>query len=62
MLGDGNRIKFWEDFWCGEGPLRETFPYLYILVESRGVKAAALWDSSRGEGVWNPIFVRPFND
>ena len=35
---------------------------MYILVESRGVQAVALWDSSRGEGVWNPIFVRPFND
>ena len=62
VFGDGNRIKLWEDFWCGEGPLRETFPDLYILVESKGVKAAALWDKSRGEGVWNHIFARPFND
>ena len=62
VLGDGNRIKFWKDFWCEEGPLRETFPDLYILAESRGVKAFALWDRSRGEGVWKPIFVKPFND
>ena len=43
-------------------PFRESFPDLYILVESRGFKAPALWNSSRGEGVRNPIFVKPFND
>ena len=31
-LGDGNKIKLWEGFWCSEGPLRETFPDLYILA------------------------------
>ena len=51
VLGDGNKVKLWKDFWCGEDPLRETLPDLYILAKFRGVKAAALWDSSREEGI-----------
>jgi hypothetical protein len=23
-VGDGSRIKFWLDFWCGNGPLKDT--------------------------------------
>ena len=24
--------------------------------------AVEIWDATRGEGAWNPNFVRPFND
>ena len=61
-LGDGSRVRFWEVNWCGEGPLREAFPALYLLADSKGAKVAEVWDSSRGERVWSPVFVRPFND
>jgi hypothetical protein len=27
-LGDGSRIRFWFDVWCGELPLKEAFPVL----------------------------------
>ena len=56
-------LDFWEDVWCGENPLRVTFrSSLYLLADSKGAMAAEVWDSTRGEGAWNPNFVRPFND
>ena len=61
-LGDGSRIKFWEDVWCGEDPLCESFPSLNALVVSKGAMVAEVWEASRGEGVWNPRFIRAFND
>ena len=47
-LCDNNRVRFWEDPYCGEGPLREAFPALYLLDETRGTMVAEVWDSSRG--------------
>ena len=39
-----------------------TFPSLYLLADLKGAMAAKVWDFTRGEGAWNPNFVRPFND
>ena len=39
-----------------------TFSSLYLLADSKGALAAKVWNSTRGEGAWNPNFVRPFND
>ena len=32
VVGDGSRIKFWHDSWCGELPLRVQFPELFRLA------------------------------
>ena len=61
-LGKGNRVKLWEDTWCEEGPLCELFPSLYALADSKGAMAADVWENSVGSGMWNPRFVRAFND
>ncbi|XP_028099375.1 uncharacterized protein LOC114298914 [Camellia sinensis] len=31
QVGDGNRIKFWLDRWCGNSSLKSTFPLLFNL-------------------------------
>ena len=62
MVGDGTRISFWEDNWCGDKPLCDAFPSLFALACSKRAKVAEVWDLSRGEGAWMPTFVRPFND
>ena len=62
IFGDGNKIRFWEDSWCGEGPLCEPYPALFALADSKEALVANVWDTSRGEGVWNLSFVRSFND
>jgi hypothetical protein len=31
-LGDGFKIRFWDDVWCGEMTLKEAFPVLYGIA------------------------------
>ena len=50
MLGDGDRIGFWEKKWCGGNPLCELFPTLYVVATSKGAKVGEVWDTTRGEG------------
>ena len=28
-VGEGNRVSFWHDPWCGSTPLKELFPSMY---------------------------------
>ena len=56
VQGDGSRISFWKDIWCGEDPLCESFPALYNLTVTKEAKVVDIWDSFKGEGAWNPSF------
>ena len=42
--------------------LCNAFPTLFNLAAHKDVRVADVWDSSREEGGWSPIFLRPFND
>ena len=33
-VGDGSRIKFWHDSWCGDQPLKVQFPELFHLARA----------------------------
>ena len=61
-LGNGSRISFWEDAWCGEEALSLSFPNLFRLTAQKFARVADLWNWESGEGGWNPIFTRSFND
>ena len=43
ILGDGRKIRFWEDSWCGNQPLYIDFFGLYSIASNKGAKAADLW-------------------
>lgn len=48
VVGNGSRVKFWEDIWCGERPLRQDFPDVYELaVEPTSLVAANFSAHSR---------------
>ena len=32
FIGDGSRVSFWKDIWCGEEALCMAFPTLFSLV------------------------------
>ena len=36
VLGNGDRIRFWEDKWNGENPLCNLFPTIYVITTSKG--------------------------
>ena len=39
-----------------------AFPTLFNLVAHKDARVAEVWDSSRVDGGWSPVFQRPFND
>ena len=61
-LGDGRRIKFWSDVWCGGVALCNRFPTLFNLATNKEAKVADIWDSGEGVGCWSPTFLGALND
>ena len=55
-------MRFWKDPWCGETTLCNAFPTLFNLVVHKDARLADVWDSSREDGGWSPVFLRHFND
>ena len=47
-LGGGSKISFWEDVWCGEGSLKDTFPGLFNIARFRGATIADNVERSNG--------------
>jgi hypothetical protein len=40
--GVGSKISFWEDTWCGESSLKDTFPGLFSIAR---LKKASIVDN-----------------
>ena len=43
-VGNGRRIRFWLDSWCGDEALCNSFPSLFALVVSKEEWVAEVWD------------------
>ena len=61
-LGNGRRVSFWKDIWCGEEAFCDAFPSMYALASNKEAFVADMWEHSREEGGWSPCFTRRFND
>ncbi|RVW87760.1 Transposon TX1 uncharacterized 149 kDa protein [Vitis vinifera] len=61
-VGDGRKVKFWKDIWCGNTPLCEAFPSLFAFAVSQDAWVEDCWDYMGDAGGWNPCFSRSFND
>ena len=61
-VGDGKRVRFWNDIWYRNNSLCEAFPSLFALAVCKDAWVANCWDSMGEEGGWTPRFSRPFND
>ena len=61
VVGNGIRVKFWTDAWCGDTPLCASYKSVFALASSKDAWVGEYW-SNQGEGErWNPLFTRPFN-
>ncbi|RVW41738.1 hypothetical protein CK203_082081 [Vitis vinifera] len=62
LVGKGSKIKFWKDSWCTDTPLSHCFNHLFVLAAHRDATIEEMWDQDSGQGDWNLVFVRDFND
>jgi hypothetical protein len=60
--GEGSRIRFWEDPWCGDSALKDAFPVLHSIASNKGASIADNMELSRGSIQWNIQFSRSFHD
>jgi len=45
-VGDGNKVRFWEDRWFGNSSLAIQFWPVYVLVNEKGKTIKDAWDGS----------------
>ena len=50
VVGNGQRVKFWKDRWCGDEPLCVYFPTLFALVVFKDAWVKDVWCSIEGGG------------
>jgi hypothetical protein len=61
-VGDGSRISFWHDIWCGALPLRQLFPTLFLLARDTEAKLVDVSVFQGSHHVWDIEFIRLFQD
>ena len=43
-VGNGRKIKFWEDHWFGSSSLDIQYKDIYVLVNEKTISIAEAWD------------------
>jgi hypothetical protein len=61
-LGDGSRIRFWHDTWCGEFPLKQQYPVLYLLTRAPEARVADFCSLQGSSYAWDISFIRAVQD
>ena len=61
MVGDGERIRFWEDLWWGDQPLGVRYPRLLRVVTDENIPISSILGSTRPFS-WNFNFRRNLFD
>jgi hypothetical protein len=60
--GEGSRIRFWEDVWCGDRPLKVAFLGLFTIAMFKDTPIAENVERSNGTIQWNIQFTRLIYD
>ena len=61
VVGDGDRIRFWEDLWWGDQPLGVQYPRLLSVVTDKNTPISSILGSTRPFS-WNFNFRRNLFD
>ena len=61
-VGNGTKVRFWTDFWCGPSALSHSFPSLFKVVDDKSITMVEAWNHLDDGGDWNLNCVRAFND
>ena len=43
MVGNGQRVGFWKDKWCGAAPLCVSFLALFVIAMSKEALVEDVW-------------------
>ncbi|KAG2699994.1 hypothetical protein I3760_07G213400 [Carya illinoinensis] len=62
VVGEGTRIKFWNDIWCGEVALKDSFPLAFRVASDQEAAVADLMTLSGDQVQWNVTFTRAAQD
>ena len=52
-VGDGTRVKFWDDVWCRDCPLKEEFLDLFNTSRTREASAFEVICYANGRVSWD---------
>ena len=55
-------VKFWQDIWCGDTPLRMCYPELFTISRNKEAYVADLMKFPNGVLFWDLNFVRAIQD
>ncbi|RVW34912.1 putative ribonuclease H protein [Vitis vinifera] len=61
-VGNGRKVRFWKDKWCGDEPLYESFPSLFAISRAKDVWVSEVWNPDGVGDGWTPLFSRALND
>ena len=56
MVGDRERIHFWEDLWQGNQPLCSQFPHLYKAITTKNLTISGILGNSYSPLSWKIDF------
>ena len=57
-ISDGSRVKFWQDYWCGETSIAVIDPELFRFYPDKEASMAELMKSTNGVFFWDVSFFR----
>ena len=57
-IGDGSKVKFWKDRWCGETSLTVSYLDLFRFCRNKEASVAELMKSTNGILFWDVSFFR----
>jgi hypothetical protein len=60
--GEGSKIRFWDDVWCGDRPLKVAFPGLFNIASFKEASIADNLERANGAIQWNIQFTRLIHD
>jgi hypothetical protein len=62
VIGNGSKVLFWHDVWCGEIPLKTLFPELFLIASGKDAWVEENMQRQNGTILWNILFSRPVHD
>jgi hypothetical protein len=61
-IGDGSKVSFWHDVWCGDRPLKVMYPDIFAISSSPDALVADLLSCHNDIPHWDLTFIRNIQD